>query len=106
MPTPHGTNTGISENKGVNDFLGAVYPNPVTNSFQFDLQLDRNAFVNVLLTDLEGRTLKTLYIGKMIPGIHKITTDVIGLSSGFYLVKVQLRDRELTRKILILNSKK
>jgi hypothetical protein len=78
-----------------------VYPNPSTNCFELDFQLDKNAVVNVILTDLEGQTLKTLYNGEIISGSNKITADVTGLASGFYLVNVQMQDRTITRKILI-----
>jgi hypothetical protein len=101
MPAPHGTTVNINEEHGANDFLGVVYPNPAPNIFQFDLQTGRNVFVNVTLSNLEGKTIKTLFTGELIPGINKITADVNGLSSGFYLLNVQLQDRTMTKKVLI-----
>jgi len=99
MPTPHGTTVNI--NDAENDFLGVVYPNPAANNFQLDLQADRNEVVQIMLANLEGQSLKILFSGEVMPGINKITGDVSGIASGFYLVNIQLHDRTITRKILI-----
>lgn len=43
------------------------------------------ADLTLSLTDLAGRTVKTLYSGRMLPGIHDILLPS-GLPSGFYLI--------------------
>lgn len=99
--TVKGLTTGLNENYGINDFLGMVHPNPANNNFDLDILLEENTTVKVMLADIEGRILKTLYNGEMLSGANKITTDVAEIAAGFYLVNVQLKDRMITRKMLI-----
>jgi hypothetical protein len=99
--TTTGSSTGIAEDPGVHDFLGVVFPNPANNSFDLSITLEESTTLNILLTDLEGQTLRTLYTGMMQQGDHHLTTDVNGIASGFYLVSIRMPDRTITRKLLI-----
>jgi len=107
-PTPpRDTITGINENYGRPDFAGIIYPNPASNSFQIDLYSEINTNVKVTLCDLEGKPLRDLFHGEILPGNNTISADVNGLVNGFYLVRITGCWRELqqqqifTKKVLL-----
>ncbi|MBI2271535.1 MAG: T9SS type A sorting domain-containing protein [Bacteroidetes bacterium] len=99
--TTGGTVTGINNNSAINDFLGMVYPNPVNNSFDLDLDLEENSNIKILITNPEGQILKMVRAGEMPSGKNKITVNTQELASGFYLLSAQFKDRVITRKFLI-----
>ncbi|MDD5570205.1 MAG: T9SS type A sorting domain-containing protein [Bacteroidales bacterium] len=98
-----GIPTETKENKNANGFLGMVYPNPTNSSLNLDINLQESEDVIVTISDLESRTLKTIYSGEMHSGVNKITNNVSDLPDGFYLISVKLKDRIINRKILIIN---
>jgi hypothetical protein len=101
MPTPHGTTTDVNELNGENNFLGMIYPNPVTGYFEFDIHSEKKTFADVKLLNLEGQIIKTFFSGEIIRGQNKIQSDVSSIASGFYLLNVILKDGIVSKKILI-----
>ncbi|MGB4850286.1 MAG: T9SS type A sorting domain-containing protein [Saprospiraceae bacterium] len=101
MPTPHGTITAIDEQNGVNDFLGIIYPNPATNRYQLDINIEKTTDVIITLVDLEGRPIINLFQGLLQSGANRISSELPEAASGFYLIQIRMNDQIITRKILI-----
>jgi hypothetical protein len=69
--------------------------------------LNENAFVNIVIYDLLGREQKTLLFSNQSIGQHIISWNGLNnesnkLSSGIWLVSVQVRKQIINKKILLL----
>lgn len=80
-----------------------VYPNPSVGEATVSYRvLDRSQKVNVVLTDLMGRTVRSLQAGTKSTGSYSETISTKDVSAGTYLVKVQVGDMTATRKVVLL----
>ncbi len=79
-----------------------VYPNPVTDMVKVDYALRDAERVAITLYDLNGRVVEQLISATRQPGRH---TEMIGgldrFASGSYLLRAQLGDRTLERRVQI-----
>ena len=109
MPTPLSTNQPLET---IDDYLPknfslAIYPNPFNSSTQIQYNLNENAFVNIVIYDLLGREQKTLLFSNQSIGQHIISWNGLNnesnkLSSGIWLVSVQVGKQIINKKILLL----
>jgi hypothetical protein len=92
MPVTVGQGTNVNE-LSVQQLR--VYPNPVRDVlFVSD---ERSALRLITITDLSGRTLKTLAVSNE----HQATIPVTDLPAGIYLVSIQTEQGFETRKVII-----
>jgi thiol-disulfide isomerase/thioredoxin len=71
----------------VNDFN--IYPNPVAGSdVNIEFNLEEQNKVQILITDMVGRTVKTLNLGELQEGNHQNRIDVSELQNGVYDISV------------------
>ena len=78
-----------------------LFPNPFSNTIGLRYELAGTEAVTVELYDLEGKRLQILYQSKQMPGSHGINLQPdFELPSGVYLLKVQLGERVITKKML------
>jgi hypothetical protein len=80
-----------------------VYPNPAqgvtTVSYNVGSQADN---VNIVLTDLLGRPVRTLENGRQAAGLQTKTVSTASVAAGTYLVRVQVGDKVSTSKVVLL----
>jgi len=101
-PTPiRDTITATADIHGHPDFVGIMYPNPATNEIRFELNAERDSKVSVHLLSPEGIALKSLFDGHIVSGINAFSTNLSGVANGFYLVKIELENKVITRKVLV-----
>ncbi|MBC7384450.1 MAG: T9SS type A sorting domain-containing protein [Bacteroidia bacterium] len=81
----------------------SVYPNPVTGMAAITYEIKVQQHVNLELYDLLGKHITTLYNGVQTTGNQSIVMDknILGLTSGVYLIKMQGESSSTTRKIVI-----
>ena len=80
-----------------------VFPNPSNSQATVSYQvLGRAQQVTVALTDLMGRTVRTLHSGIQNAGIQNVSLDNSNLAAGTYLVKVNVGEKVATRKVVLL----
>lgn len=80
-----------------------VFPNPAAGEATVSYQvLNKSQNVNIVLTDLMGRTVRTLRNGNMAAGAQRETVSTQDVAAGTYLVKVQVGDMTATRKVVLL----
>jgi hypothetical protein len=80
-----------------------VFPNPAAGEATISYQvLSKSQNVNIVLTDLMGRTVRTLRSGSMAAGAQRETVSTQDVAAGTYLVKVQVGDMTATRKVVLL----
>jgi len=71
-------------------FANIVYDMPVENH------------VDIMVYDLLGRDVESLYNGLAIEGTHTLTWDASHLSSGIYIVKFISGNTMQSQKVLLL----
>jgi hypothetical protein len=85
----------FSVNEHTSSFLdGAMvlYPNPVTDQARISIQVKKNSSVNVLITDMTGRTVYSQY-DQLSQGTREILLPVRDLPAGIYQVLVIPEDK-------------
>lgn len=68
--------------------LITVYPNPVNEQLNFNLNMSRNENVIVKIYDLKGNMVIAKNLGSVQKGMNKITIDTENLLAGSYLLQV------------------
>lgn len=90
-------NVGIFENNDEQQI--ALYPNPTTGEFQLDIQLSIEKSVSVSVFDVTG---KTVFTQKEQPILKEnLSIDLNGFSDGVYLVRVQVGEDVLMRRVIL-----
>ena len=80
----------------------SVYPNPAQGTSTVTYQVtDRAASVNIVLTDLLGRPVRTIENGLKPVGTQTATVDASALAAGTYLLRVQVGDNASTSKVAV-----
>ncbi|WP_151087757.1 T9SS type A sorting domain-containing protein [Hymenobacter baengnokdamensis] len=80
-----------------------VYPNPVRGASTVTYEVaDRATNVNIVLTDLMGRTVRTIENGLKPVGAQTASVDASSLAAGTYLMRVQVGDNVSTSKVSVL----
>ncbi len=77
-----------------------VYPNPVKNVLQIDLEAKRNQQALFQLTDVAGRMVEQKNVS-IAAGKNNSTFDMQQLDAGVYLLHLQFEGTSLTRKIVV-----
>jgi hypothetical protein len=81
----------------------SVYPNPVRGASTIAYQVtERASNVNIVLTDLLGRTVRTVENSLKQVGAQTASVDVAALAAGTYLMRVQVGDKVSTSKVSVL----
>lgn len=96
--------TGVLATKVANSAIAlGVYPNPVRGASTVTYEVaDRASNVNIVLTDLLGRTVRTVENGLKPVGTQTASVDAGALASGTYLMRVQVGDKVSTSKVSVL----
>lgn len=68
-----------------------------------ELFLNAASEVNLVLFDVSGSRVQTLYTGFLSAGSHLIEVDATGLPRGTYFIKVAIGNHTRVEKLLILN---
>lgn len=90
-------NVGLFENNDEQQIT--MYPNPTNGEFQLDIQLAVEKEVGVSVFDVTG---KTVFENTAQPILNKnLTVDLNDLADGIYLVKVQVGEDVLMRRVLL-----
>ena len=89
--------TGIETNSSS---AFSIYPNPTENSFTIQFNLESEINVEIMLSDISGRTIMQKNCGKLISGNQNIAIDT-ELSDGIYWVNVISKQGTSIQKICI-----
>ena len=88
------------DNTVTNNYL-RVYPNPVRDFAQFDINVDNNTSVSYVIYDLSGRMVTNGDLGKFNEGYHTLNIDTKDLTTGSYIIRVIAGDKTETGKFLV-----
>jgi len=81
----------------------AVYPNPASSVATVAYNVGSRAEnVNIVLTDLLGRQVQVLANGLQPAGVQTKTVSTSSVAAGTYLVRVQVGEKVVTSKVVLL----
>jgi hypothetical protein len=78
------------------------YPNPFNSSTTLRFSISRAGHVRMRLTDMLGRTLRTVLDAWRETGSHAVTLDALGLPSGSYQYTLEMNGRIVTRTMTLM----
>jgi hypothetical protein len=78
------------------------YPNPFNPSTSIEFALPQTGFARLTVQNLAGQTVATLVNGMASAGVHSVTFDASGLSSGVYYYTLEQGNLSETRKLVLV----
>ncbi|MDP2363544.1 MAG: DUF5666 domain-containing protein [Ignavibacteria bacterium] len=96
--------TGVEESPVVVDefVLQQNYPNPFNPSTIISFTILTNQLVTLKVFNALGEEVKTLVNGNLAKGTHNVSFDAQGLSSGFYLYRLESGNQVQVKKMMLL----
>ncbi len=91
--------TGIEDAYIKSHFM--VYPNPFTDETNFKYSLNKSAVVNLKITDMEGRIIRTLVSEEQSMGEYTYQLNANNLSKGIYFYQFIAGNTSLNGKLII-----
>lgn len=86
VQVPSGIGSGISKNDLT--FYGN-FPNPASDKTTVKFSLKNPASVTITLTDMSGRTIRTIDAGKLSAGLQNIPVSTADLAAGNYIYVIR-----------------
>lgn len=83
-------------------FLQQNYPNPFNPTTSIQFSIKQSAVTSLVLYDILGQKVKTLFEKDLKAGIHNYSLDASDLSSGLYLYQIQSGNFIATKKLMLL----
>lgn len=93
------SSTGLSTLRGM-DLGLAAFPNPAIGSTTVTFAASGEGLM--LLTDASGRTVRSIALGELPPGIHQREMDLVGLASGPYVLRVLAESGQGALRVVVL----
>ncbi len=97
--------TAIHDREGENPFryrLEPNYPNPFNPETNIEFAVPRLTDVTLTIYNAIGQKVRTLVDRKIPAGVHTVSFNGKGLSSGVYLYRLQTPEQMLVRKMMLL----
>ena len=82
--------------------LSQNYPNPFNPATQIRYELPQAGQVSLEVFDMAGRRVAELVNGQVNAGVHTVSFDGSGLSSGVYMYRLQVAGQVFTRKLTLI----
>lgn len=82
--------------------LSQNYPNPFNPSTTIEFTLVRDGITEITFYDVMGNKVRELNYGNQKAGVHRVTVDFTGLSSGIYVYELKSGDLYARRKMIFL----
>jgi len=97
--------TGIEDSpkRQKDDYRFSVFPNPVRGTSTISFTLSKHQKVELTLTDISGRVIKSLLNKELPANNYSFTLDASQLHDGYYLLVLRTSNLLLTRKIIAKN---
>lgn len=94
--------TDITENIPTELSLSQNYPNPFNPSTTIEYALPNSSEVRIVIYNLLGQEMLTVFKGKQPAGTYKVSFKAIEIPSGMYMYRLETNDKTLTRKMLVM----
>jgi hypothetical protein len=83
-------------------YLNAPYPNPFNSTVNIDFSIIEKSVVHLLVYDIKGTELETIFKGVQNPGFYKYSWTVGKYPSGTYFISLKTEEKKETKKIVLL----
>jgi hypothetical protein len=77
------------------------YPNPFSSVTIFKFSISEAGDVKIVVYDILGHEVQTLFNGSLKPGMHEVSFDGSSEKSGVYFYKIISGDYSETRKMIL-----
>ena len=91
--------TSIEENE-LNASI-KTFPNPATDVLNISYELTVASEVNIVITDMQGRTVAVQNMGDQIPGSYTATQDVSNMAAGAYTMTIEAMGNTFTKNFVV-----
>ena len=78
----------------------SIFPNPTTNNFILNYQIEKLSDVKIELVDLQGKVLNTLLEGHQTASEYNLDIHISKYQAGVYLLRIQIGSQTITKKII------
>ena len=78
------------------------YPNPANGPIRLEFGLPESGLASIRLFDINGRMAKTIFNAPAQTGLTDITFSTVDLTSGIYLVQLEMSGNNISTKIIVL----
>ena len=93
----------ITERPVISFHLSPSYPNPFNSSTAFELVIDKPGFGEIIVYDILGRRVTTLFRGFIAPGTYRYKWNAEkSVASGVYYISAEFSDRKLTNQVIYI----
>ena len=100
-------NTDLIESIPSNYKLSQNYPNPFNPITQFNYALPEQSMVTIIIYDIQGREIRSLFKGLKNPGQYSIAWNTLDnnenpVSAGVYLYQIQAGNYVKSKKMILI----
>ena len=93
---------GVSINENLSVLsLAQNTPNPAVNSTVITYSLQNNASVNLVITDMNGKVVKTISQDNQVKGVHTFNVNTANLASGVYQYTLTGAGSSITKSMVV-----
>ncbi|HHB79749.1 MAG TPA: hypothetical protein ENK85_11000 [Saprospiraceae bacterium] len=79
-----------------------LFPNPVADHLQLNIQLDTSLSLSGKMTNGSGKTIQQIFTNRdFVPGTHHLEIDLTGIPTGSYFLTIYSKDQMKTTHFLI-----
>ena len=82
--------------------LIGAYPNPFNPTTTVQYSLSEFSWINLIVYNIKGQKLTTLYNGTNIPGEYSVVWNASNYASGVYFISLKAQGSTITQKVLLL----
>ncbi len=93
---------GVNENVNPVTEISSVYPNPVNNEMNIDVNLSKSSKnAEVSVHTITGQRVHNQTINNMVTGMNRISVNVSDLNTGVYFCTITIDGYKETRKFVV-----
>ena len=78
-----------------------IYPNPATALVTVTLSLPSDAYAEIILTDVQGRNIRSIAEGNFAAGRYSLDFPVNDMPAGIYFVECRTNSIVQSKKLVV-----
>ncbi|MDP4266348.1 MAG: T9SS type A sorting domain-containing protein [Bacteroidota bacterium] len=95
---------GIKSDNNSNVISFKNYPNPAGESTIITYEITNTNNVNLIVTDISGKQVKSIDLGRVTSGVHNFTLNTSDLNNGVYFYTLVCKNERLTGKMTVIRE--